>query len=209
MNEQTEKRMAGAYTIFQSFHIGDQEIVMGERQDAPKGEQYMCAFCEYVANYTRCTQMMISDNYPEIVELYGQRIMEQAQKTRAETRKPKIQGIDETPLKAKDCRPITHDDNIKNKVVIIRPDVLRREYCSATNQIMLCTGGFGASPHSRGTACYCVNLYTGEEYRYERQDILGTLSQKWLPEWARNGLTEYRQKQEDEKARFSKDKGAR
>ena len=42
------------------------------------------------------------------------------------------------------------------KIVVIKQDVLRQEYRRSTNQIKLCTGGFGASPNSRGSACFCV-----------------------------------------------------
>ena len=41
-----EKRMAGDYEIIQSFHIGDQEVVLGENVNAPPEERYMCAYCQ-------------------------------------------------------------------------------------------------------------------------------------------------------------------
>lgn len=209
MNEQNEKRMAGDYTIIKSLHIGDREVVIGEWQDAPEGEQYMCAFCQRDGILALHTQVIASGDYSEIVKLFGQRIMEQAQKAREEASKPKEQGIDDAPLTVKDCRPVTHDDELENQLIVIRADVLRREYRHATHQIKLCIGGFGAFPNSRGTACYCVNLYTGETSRYERQDVLGILESEQLPEWARRGLAAYRREQEAEKAKHSKDKGAR
>ena len=105
--------------------------------------------------------------------------------------KPKFQGIDTTPLTKADCTPLSHEDDLNGKVVVIKPEVLRREYQMATNQIKLCTGGFGAYPHSRGSACFCVDLYSGKESRFERQDILGTLEQSQLPQWAALGLEQY------------------
>ena len=69
-----------------------------------------------------------------------------------------------------------------------RPEVLRREYRRATCQLKLCTGGFGAYPRSRGSACFCIDLYTGKESRYERMDILGTMEPEKLPGWAKHGL---------------------
>ena len=41
-----DKRMAGDYEIIQSFHIGDQEVVLGENVSAPPEERYMCAYCQ-------------------------------------------------------------------------------------------------------------------------------------------------------------------
>lgn len=116
----------------------------------------------------------------------------QAEKTRVAMFKPKFQGIDTTPLTKADCTPISHEDDLNGKVVVIKPEVLRREYQMATNQIKLCTGGFGAYPHSRGSACFCVDLYSGKESRFERQDILGTLERSRLPQWAALGLDQYR-----------------
>ena len=60
-------------------------------------------------------------------------------------------------------------------------------------------GGFGASPHSRGSACYCVDLYTGKESRYERMDVLGTIQPEDLPGWAKHGLTAIQQEQAKKK----------
>ena len=82
---------------------------------------------------------------------------------------------------------------------MIKPEVLRREYRRATRQLKLCMGGFGASPHSRGSACYCVDLYTGKESRYERMDVLGTIQSEDLPGWAKHGLTAIQQEQAKKK----------
>lgn len=196
-----EVRKAGDYTIIHSLHIGDREVVLGEDMENQDGQKYMCAFCTANGLFAKNDDVLAGDNYPEIVKVYGQRITEQAEKTRVELFTPKFQGIPNAPLTAKDCTPLFHDDDLHNKVVVIKPDVLRREYRMATRQIKLCTGGFGASPHSRGSACYCVDLYSGKESRFERMDVLGTLEPEQLPEWARLGLVEYRQKQQKDKER--------
>lgn len=209
MGEENEKRMVGDYVILQSLHIGDREVVMGEHQDAPKGERYMCAFCQRDGIIALHTGVIVSDDYPEIVGLYAHRIIEQTLSVQEEASRSKEQGIDDAPLTAQDCRPLADNEDLNDKVIVIRSDVLRREYRHATRQIKLCTGGFGASPNSRGTACYCVNLYTGVENRFERYDVLGVLEPEQLPKWAQRGLAEYRQKEQAEKAKFSKDKGAR
>lgn len=104
-----------------------------------------------------------------------------------------------TPITANGCTPISSDDDLNGKVVVIRPDILRREYRRATNQVMLCDGGFGASPNSRGSACYCVNLYTGKTSRFERRDILGVLKDDQIPKWAQHGL-KYHQAERQRKA---------
>ena len=179
-DDSTEKRMAGDYEIIQAVQIGDREVVLGEN---PQDE----------------TGMMASDDFPEIVELFGQRVAEQAQKTHIELNKPRIQGIDDRPITAEGCIPISYEDDLHGKIVAIKPEVLRREYRRATRQLKLCMGGFGASPHSRGSACYCVDLYTGKESRYERMDVLGTIQPEDLPGWAKHGLTAIQQEQAKKK----------
>lgn len=189
-----EKRMAGDYEIIQAVQIGDREIVIGENSENRDGQKYMCAYCTANELFARYDEVLASDDYPEIVKIYGERVAEQAEKTRVELITPKIQGIPNAALTAKDCTPVSYDDNLNGKVVVIKPEVLRREYRMATHQIKLCVGGFGASPHSRGSACYCVDLYSGKESRFERRDILGTLEPEKLPKWAELGLVDYQQR---------------
>lgn len=190
--------MAGDFEIILSVHIGDREVVVGENQ-ADRENTYMCAFCQQNELFAKYEDVLSSDDYAEIVEIFGQRIAGQAEKTRQELITPKIQGINTAALTAKDCTPISHDDDLNGKVIVIRPDVLRREYQRATNQVKLCTGGFGAYPHSRGSACYCVDLYSGKESRFERQDVLGILSTEQMPEWAEHFLQQRSQEQQKKK----------
>ena len=192
-----EKRMAGDYEIIHAMHIGDQEIVVGENPAAAAGQMYMCAFCEQNEIFARYDEVLYSDDYAEIISIYGQRVTEQAEKTRIELKGPKIQGIVNAPITANGCTPISSDDDLNGKVVVIRPDILRREYRRATNQVMLCDGGFGASPNSRGSACYCVNLYTGKTSRFERRDILGVLKDDQIPKWAHLELEQLKQKKQN------------
>ncbi len=191
-----ETRKAGDYEIIHALHIGDQEIVVGENPASTTGEKYMCAFCEQNPFFARYDEVMVSDDYAEIIGLYGQRVAEQAEKTRLALLDPKLEDVPNGPLGVADCIPLSGTDDLNQKIVVIRADVLRRECRRATNQVALCVGGFGASPNSRGSACYCVKLYSGETTRYERQDILGILKADRMPKWAQQGLREYQEKQQ-------------
>ena len=197
-----EKRMAGDYEIIQSVHIGDREIVVGEKQADTDSLPYLVAYYESNAIIGRYYDAVGSDDFPEIMEIYGQRIMEQAQKTRAELSKPKIQGIDNSPITAEGCTPISYDDDLHGKVIVIKPEVLRPEYRRATSQVKLCIGGFGASPHSRGTAVYCTEVYSGRQARFERRDILGVLKPENQPQWVKHYLLVL---QQDEKQKNGKE----
>lgn len=201
-----EKHMAGDYEIIQAVHIGDREIVIGQNEADENGLPYMVGYYESNAILGRYYDVIGSDDFLEIMELYGQRIMEQSQKTRAELSTPKIQGIDNAPITAEGCTPISYDDDLNGKVIVIKPEVLRPEYRRATSQVKLCTGGFGASPHSRGTAVYCTEVYSGRQARFERQDILGVLEPENQPKWVQHFLLVLRQ---TEKQKQAVDKGAR
>ena len=193
-----EKRMAGDYEIIQAFYIGDREVVIGVNPNAVPDERYMCGMGQRNGIMVLFQDVMYCDDYTEIVKLFGQRIIDQAEKVQQELSRPSLREIDNAPIT--ECSRITYMDDLNNRVAVIKPDALRREYQHATYQLVLVTGGFGASPNSRGSACYCVNLHNGTKGRFERFDILGTLNEDQLPKWAKEGLTRYRVKQRNERS---------
>lgn len=190
-----EKRMADTYEIIQAIYVGHQEIVLGEDKTPVDKPMYMVGYCQTNELFQQYTDVMGSDDYLEIVELFGQRIAEQAQKSLEEQNKPKAQGIDDSPIVVNGCSPISYSDDLHKKVIVIKPNVLRREYRRATCQLKLCTGGFGASPNSRGRAVFCIDLYTGKPTRFDRQDVLGTIERDNLPQWAKQCLDKIEQEQ--------------
>lgn len=193
MSVDQEKRMASDYVIIHALHIGDREIVLGENPASKGDDRYMCAFCESNGLFASYTEVMVSKDYPELVRLFGERVAEQAEKTRIDLNGPKIQGIPNAPITAEGCEVISYQDDLNGKIVVIKPEILRPEYRRATSQLQLCTGGFGASPNSRGTACYCTQLYSGKTSCFQRSDILGTIAPEKLPEWAKHYLEIVRQ----------------
>lgn len=199
MDMEQEKRMAGDYEIIHALHIGDREIVLGENPSAAEDERYMCAFCQQHEIFANYTDVMVSDDYPELVRLFGERVAEQAEKTRIELNGPKLQGIPNAPITAGDCEAIEYQQDLRGKVVVIRPEVLRREYRHATCQLQLCNSGPGAHPNSRGSACYCTGLYSGQRARFERSDILGVIAPENLPKWAKHYLECIQQERQAEK----------
>ena len=191
-----EKRMAGDYEIIHSIHIGDYEVVVGENQS---DRTYMTALCqtnELVAMYTD----VIGGSYPEVMRIFGERIAAQAEKACVALLYPEMKGIDNAPLFSQNCTPITGEDNIEGKVVVIKPETFRPEYQHATYQLQICTGGFGAHGNARGNACFCTELYSGRESRFERYDVMGVIEPDALPDWAKAGLESIRQEQSRKKS---------
>lgn len=198
----SEKRMAGDYEIIRAVTVGDTEVVLGFDPNDVDGQNYMTALCERNAILMRYEQVLASDSYPEILGIFGNRIAEQAKQLEAQLKQENMDALDNRPFDKNrcsnmyGCRLISHEDDLNGQVVIIRPEVLKYEYQRATRQLMLCTGGFGASPHSRGSACYCTNLYTGDSGRFERRDILAIMNPQMVPKWAMDGLEKAKQHEE-------------
>lgn len=191
-----EKRMAGNYVIIHSIEIGLKEIIIGEDQNASPDERFVVANYENNGIFERYIDALVSGNFAEIVRIFAERIKNEAERVVEELSKIKV---DITPINADGCIPIKVDDSIKDKIVVIRADVFKPEYRIATRQLQLCTGGFGSSPNSRGSACFCTNLYSGKESRFERSDILGVIEKEQLPEWAKNRIDDVQKERSEKK----------
>ena len=113
------KRMLGDYEIIHSLYIGDREIVVGDNPNAPKDERYICMNLQHLDVFLKPEVAVVSDDFTEIIQEYGNRLAAQAEKTRPLVMKPKIQGIDTHVLTEKDCRRIDSSDNLNGKIIVI------------------------------------------------------------------------------------------
>ena len=192
--------MAGNYEIFAAMSIGGKEIVLEENPEAEVGAKYMCAYCEGNELFDWYTDVMSGDDYLDLLQLYCERLREATTQLREEIKWE--QSIASTTVPASAYTPLTDNENLKGKVIVVAPEVFKREFQRATRQYQYVTGGFGASPNSRGSACFCVNLFDGEKSRFERHQILGVVEPSQLPSWAKAGL-------DNAKEGIRKDKEAR
>lgn len=179
---QGEKRMAGEFEIIHALQIGAREVVVGVSPD----QEFMCAFCTENGILAGYTEVMVSDDYLEIMELYTKRLQGQIEAVRAQQ---KTLHIPLEVLGGAQCFPLDDGDDITGKVVAIKPSSLRYEYRRADCQLILVTNGSGARGCSRGTSVYGINVFTGRrDGRWERQDVLGVVRQEYLPQWAKERL---------------------
>lgn len=195
-----EKRMAGDYEVFASMSVGSKEIVMGENPNAEEGARYMCAYCESNSLFEQYNEVMVSDDYVEILQLCCKRLAEEADRLKEEIDREKLVSAGVVPSDG--YIPISHDTDLRGKVVVIKPDVFKREYQRSTHQYQYVTGGSGSSPMGRGTSVFTEALYDGERGRYERHEMLGIADPEKLPVWAKTAL-------ESVKAEKKRDKEAR
>lgn len=181
------KRTIGEYEILCAVNIGNRETVLASNEKNNDGAKYMCGFVEKTDLFERCTDCMVSDDYIEIVHLFGSRVHSEAEHFQEQV---KQLDIPVTVITEEDCIPDHYSNDINGKVIAINPDILKPEYQRADRQLYLVTGGFGASANSRGSAVFCKNIHTGKTARYERMDVMGEVKPECLPDWAKEKLPE-------------------
>lgn len=98
------------------------------------------------------------------------------------------------------CTGDRHEQDYKDKVLVMSPDTLREGCWDPRNQLWLAEGGFGCSPTSSGRAVYATCLGDGEKTRWNRADFIGVLDEQFLPGWAVEKLKELRGPQQEHTA---------
>jgi len=181
-----EKRMVDTYKVTHAIHVGDREILFAVdegKTDCP----YMVCYCSWdnPLGIEQFFDAAGSDDYLEMMSEFTDRVQAQLEAVRAE--RDKI-TVPLSPFASEHCTPNDYGQSIENKVVVIRAERLRPEYRTADKQLVLAVGGFGAYANARGRAVYTVNLYSGKEARWNREDILGVLKPEYMPDWAKEQL---------------------
>ena len=186
---------AEGYKILQSVEIGGMEIVIAENRDAEK--PYLAWRRSVNEPFGAETHLLpvYSGDYVDILRAFIQ-----SQSTCVDNlsldRIYRGSAAADAPLEARDCVPGGMDMDLDGKVVALKVGILRPEYRACSHQLMLATGGFGCSPSARGRAVYGTNLYSGEDERWDRSDILGVIAEDTLPAWAREKLSKLREPHE-------------
>ena len=176
------------YQEIQSFQIGGTGLFMGWNQNSSEAPYLICnkqslGFGNYYSN------VLLSDNYLEIAKAFIDRVQEQIhilEAFQAERNLPML------TLGTEYCRYRGDEESLEGKVIILKPESLAPEYRTADYQLAIATNGFGCSPHARGKAVYITELYSGEQYRMNAEDVLGIADLSKLPEWASEKLEERR-----------------
>lgn len=182
-----EKRKIGEYTVLSAVNVGEKEIILASNEQSTDGEKYLCGFVERNDLFELCSECMVSDDYIEIVHLFGSRVANEAELFREQVEKL---DIPVAVITEADCIPDHYTKDINGKIIAIDPKVLKPEFRRADRQLYLVTGGFGASANSRGSAVFCTNFHTGESTRYERMDIMGEVKPDCMPDWAKEKAQE-------------------
>ncbi len=204
---ENKKRMAGDYEIKAAVRIGEREIIYGENPESD--HPYLCAFCRrenFIIEWREIFEEAIaSDDYLDTMELFSKRVAESCEKMREEISKITVPTA---PITEDMCYKNDYNLSLVGKVVAIETDVFRPEYRRADRQLVYVTGGNGAVAGSPGRACFTINLYDGEEDRFERYEVQGEVKPEHLPDWAKKRLAEI-QKEQAEKERKQKNRNGK
>ena len=181
------KEKAGGYEILQSIRLGGRTILLGQNL-CDKKAPYMTCYQQYALLGDKIyPDAIASTDFVEIMEIFTQRIAQQLRKVQDMRSQraipPEILGVEH-------CFPNANQQSLEGQLVILSPDSLSPEYRTADYQLGIALGGFGCDPRSRGQAVQFEELYSGEQTRWNRSDILGIANPAKLPEWAQQKLQE-------------------
>lgn len=189
---ENEKRLIGTYEVKHSIHIGRKEVVFA----IDEKDKYPFLVCDCTYNNplsAECVSDAVgSDDYLEAMQDFIDRVQEQVRIVKAEQEQF---NFDMTPFDINDCIQDDREKNIMGKVVVIKAKVNRYEYRHSAYQLVLATGGFGASG-GRGQAVFGTRLADGRRARWERYDILGEIRPEKMPDWAKEALARIQAQEE-------------
>lgn len=177
-----EERKIGEYRVRNSLYMGGKEYALCENMNDSHGLFYMT--CVVTANdfYEFYSDVLSSDNYLEIADLYADRIKNAITAQISEEKKFPHGIITE------DMCETVRDKDFEDEIIVIKADVLRPEYRSQAHQIVRCQGGNGARADARGRAVFCEGFSDNKRTRFERTDVLGILKQEHYPDWLKDKL---------------------
>ena len=131
----------------------------------------------------------ITNDYLEAMEEFTKRVHSNIRCVASIRENHKVMhGIEPVTLTAADCLADGLNENLRDRLIIIKADSLSPEFSSVEHQLKICTGGFGADPNSNGTTVFCKDLFSGEKSRFGRADVLGVADLEKLPEWAKKKM---------------------
>ena len=170
------------YRVNNEVHFDRCSVYLGEYPKQENGNRHIIWFSRKELN---CVYAF--HDYERAIRCFAELVYDQKRINHLIASEPYRADIDLRPITS-GCGLLPRDKELHDKVVIIKQEHLPEMYRTPVYQLRLCVSGYGASPNGRGTYCYCANLRTGRVKVFDRDEILGTMEESTLPEWARNGL---------------------
>ena len=91
-------------------------------------------------------------------------------------------------LSSEECLKDSYKEDYTNKLLILRPEILKDEARKPALQYFYAEDGFGCDPSKLGRKVFGSFLADGERTHFDRGDFIGVADTEKLPEWASKRL---------------------
>ncbi len=107
-----------------------------------------------------------------------------------------------------DCNKDSHYNEVyEGKIIVMRPEALKKQYRNIHYQLWLGNSGFGCDPSLTGRAVFATCLLDEEYSEWRRENFLGTIKPEVLPDWARLKLSQIKPPSDVKKEQMPQYKG--
>ena len=186
------KEMINDYAVKNEVFVGNRRYLFAVHTDEKEPQRFLKCQCYDDELFRHYVNAVTSNDFVECMKLYLADISAAVEKVEKDRAAIGLEDI--SCLKGSDLLSASRDKNIEGKVVAIGEKWLCDGFKDISHQLYFVKGGNGAQSNSRGNACFSINLYTGEDTRIERYEVLGEVPEDKIPEFAKEHLANARAK---------------
>ena len=186
------KEMINDYAVKNEVFVGNRRYLFAVHTDEKEPQRFLKCQCYDDELFRHYVNAVTSNDFVECMKLYLADISAAVEKVEKDRAAIGLEDI--SCLKSSDLLSASRDKNIEGKVVAIGEKWLCDGFKDISHQLYFVKGGNGAQSNSRGNACFSINLYTGEDTRIERYEVLGEVPEDKIPEFAKEHLANARAK---------------
>ena len=184
--------MINDYAVKNEVFVGNRRYLFAVHTDEKEPQRFLKCQCYDDELFRLYVNAVTSNDFVECMKLYLADISAAVEKVEKDRAAIGLEDI--SCLKGSDLLSASRDKNIEGKVVAIGEKWLCDGFKDISHQLYFVKGGNGAQSNSRGNACFSINLYTGEDTRIERYEVLGEVPEDKIPEFAKEHLANARAK---------------
>ena len=186
------KEMINDYAVKNEVFVGNRRYLFAVHTDEKEPQRFLKCQCYDDDLFRHYVNAVTSNDFVECMKLYLADISAAVEKVEKDRAAIGLEDI--SCLKGSDLLSASRDKNIEGKVVAIGEKWLCDGFKDISHQLYFVKGGNGAQSNSRGNACFSINLYTGEDTRIERYEVLGEVPEDKIPDFAKEHLANARAK---------------
>lgn len=185
-----EKEVIEGYEVRHSIEFGNRRVIFAVHPDEKEEMPYLKCISTENGLVRVFESAVVSDNYDEIMKLFADDV--KAEAIILENERRAINLPDVSCIKRGEIPYVGYDVSLIGQVVAIDKKHLNDGFKDIAHQLFYVTGGNGAQANARGSACFCVNLYTGNHGRIERYQVIGIVPEDKLPDFAKKTVEKER-----------------